>query len=148
MKVKCIDPRGSDDTLVQGAVYDVIGESGSSYLLDGLNPSGWRKSRFEILRQVKCIDNQSSFPHLVVGNIYHVVDFNTKSYWLAEVKSHYEYYKRRFVDVVEEAPTLRSAQQPIVKQDDSNAELNFFKRKLYGNECPCGSVRGVCPDHP
>lgn len=58
-KVKCIDASDSDDKLVPGQIYQVIGEgptNSNCWLIDGvINPAipslGWNKVRFEIIQE-------------------------------------------------------------------------------------------------
>lgn len=107
-------------------------------------------------KKVRCVDNEGYERHLTVGKVYEVVDVGAGLYSFARDGDNVSGRKDgaaftyRFVDVTDTMswnPTSET-KSPTVQVDDKKEAINFFKRRgISSNECPCGSTRGVCPDH-
>jgi hypothetical protein len=173
--VKCVDNSGYSGQLTIGKVYEVEldpkmphmyiiakGDHGMVRALDHrfLFVAAPTSAPIAVGTKVKCIDTVGAGDcwgkfTLQLNAIYTVErEVGDDYYELAECTKAYgtmSWDKKRFVKADASAPTTVAAKiaAPIAGSDaDKTAELNFFKRRANQNECPCGGVRGVCPDHP
>ena len=118
------------------------------------------QSAQSLIKHVRCIDNGSGYgDFLTIGKVYEVRDSNVNmtTYQVLLTDNgltNYDAWKTRFEDVSQMTPVAGKSSVSTAKTDsasppkgDKQKELDFFKRKAYESECPCGSNWGVCPDH-
>lgn len=157
-RIKCI----SDQNLIGvtiGQIYFVDAEDGLYYYLTGLF-GGKLIQRFALLEddriiRLECINDTFSNGALYKGRVYTQAGFRDhkdpeSDYILTGIASSWS--QRRFRKIDDRGSVIA---HPIVSKtvltvplvDDKARELAFFKTRRHNNECPCGSTRGICPDH-
>lgn len=147
-------------------MYEVESESLTMYFLRGIaKPGGFRKSRFvpftdmsgvTVGTKLKCHNAVDSDGYLQPGIIYTVAELSRShdEYRLVGIKSWWGQYRFHVVDETGQPPPIvnvcnvtKATMLPILDANKAS-ELRFFQARTHSNECPCGSTRGVCPDHP
>lgn len=112
-------------------------------------------------KKMVCVANDGYDGSLTIGKVYEVEEDDGRSgmYRFVRDTPHRgnvmgRCFKARFKDVKEDdaipptAPSPTMMTQSSTPVDEKKEALNFFKRRgVSDNECPCGSTRGVCPDH-
>lgn len=168
-QVKCIDDVSVTAFIQKGRVYEVESENATNYFLRGVGRTGgFRQNRFVTVGEhpffspagtkLKCDDATDSDGYLKVGVIYTVAKVSTSGtdYQLVGIQSWWGNFRFHVVDETGQPPpiinmtpktTVTTTTLPILDANKA-AELTFFKARSNPRECPCGSTRGICPDHP
>jgi hypothetical protein len=102
---------------------------------------------------MKCVNAEGYRHGLTKGRVYDAwwceVNKHDYTYFIGDDNEEHHAFNHRFVPVDNSLPSPTHATKVVKSEDDDKkVMLNFFKRRpITDQECPCGSTRGVCPDH-